>query len=424
VDSGTLFPTEKPMGGPENGLANLWGREKITKKPTPVVGKKTKWEIPTCTIQASTNVFDWRGKLELLHGDAEDFSIKTLMKATKALFRILTITMALVPQAHAQIYLANAGGGIGEYDAITGAAINANFAGGRTTYGLVLSGNTLYGLYPNGGPVSEYDATTGATINANFIPANGLIGGEGLAISGNSLFLPGPFIVGQYDATTGAAINANFITGLCNDPAGLLVSANNLYVANPSCGTVGKYDATTGVAINANFITGLSGPFGLAVSGNNLFVANGGTTTVGKYDATSGAAINANFITGLSSAPEGIAISGNNLLVAQYATGIVGEYNATTGATINANFITGVSGVTFLVVAPEAGPTINIQKAVYLTSTNLLTGSNYQVQSSTDLVNWTNQGSVFTATTNCWQSTNYWSVTNWNQLFFRLQLAP
>lgn len=71
--------------------------------------------------------------------------------------------------------------------------------------------------------------------------------------------------------------------------------------------------------------------------------------------------------------------------------------------------------------ALESAPIVNIQKAVYLTSSNLWTGSNYQVQASSDLINWTNQGSVFTATNSSWRSTNYWDVANWNQLFFRLQ---
>ncbi|MGD0350930.1 MAG: hypothetical protein ABSB84_11560 [Verrucomicrobiota bacterium] len=70
--------------------------------------------------------------------------------------------------------------------------------------------------------------------------------------------------------------------------------------------------------------------------------------------------------------------------------------------------------------AIQSAPIINIQKAVYLTSSNLWTGSNYQVQASTDLLNWTNQGSVFTATNSSWSSTQYWNVSNWNQLFFRL----
>jgi hypothetical protein len=63
---------------------------------------------------------------------------------------------------------------------------------------------------------------------------------------------------------------------------------------------------------------------------------------------------------------------------------------------------------------------LSIQKAVYVNTVNLFVGSNYQVQVSSDLINWTNYGDVFTATNNYWQSTNYWQVSNWNQLFFRL----
>jgi len=74
--------------------------------------------------------------------------------------------------------------------------------------------------------------------------------------------------------------------------------------------------------------------------------------------------------------------------------------------------------------ALESAPIVNILKAVYLTSNNLWTGSNYQVQASSDLINWTNQGTPFTATNSSWSSTNYWNVSDWNQLFFRLKLAP
>jgi hypothetical protein len=64
------------------------------------------------------------------------------------------------------------------------------------------------------GVVSEYDATTGAAINASFI--TGLMFPGGLAVSGNTLFVANELgtTVGKYDANTGAAINASFITGL------------------------------------------------------------------------------------------------------------------------------------------------------------------------------------------------------------------
>jgi len=359
--------------------------------------------------------------------------LKTFKHWLGGLIAALCGTLSITA-AHAQIYVANAGGSVGEYDATTGVATNANFITGlHAPYALAVSGNNLYVLGANGGPVSEYNATTGAGINTNLITGSSNIGGEGHAVSGNNLYVPGPFIVGKYGATTGAAINTNFISGLLNTPAGLVISGNILYVANPNPGNpyasiVGEYDATTGAAINASFITnGLNFPLGLALSGNNLYVANNNdfdpsAGTVGEYDATTGAVINTNFITGLNGV-EGITVSGNVLFVTQYAIGIVGEYDATTGAAISTNFITVAGAPTFVLVVPKPAPIINIQKAVYLTSTNLLAGLNYQVQASSDLINWTNQGSVFTATTNVWQSTNYWNVNDWNQLFFRVQLA-
>ena len=71
-----------------------------------------------------------------------------------------------------------------------------------------------------------------------------------------------------------------------------------------------------------------------------------------------------------------------------------------------------------LIESPEV---LNIKKAVYLDSPNLKVGTNYQVQVSSNLLNWTNSGAIFTATNSSWRTTNYWDVENWNQLYFRLQ---
>jgi hypothetical protein len=71
--------------------------------------------------------------------------------------------------------------------------------------------------------------------------------------------------------------------------------------------------------------------------------------------------------------------------------------------------------------AVESQQGISLIKAVALQDYGLTVGSNYQVQVSSDLINWTNQGSVFRAASPYWQSTNYWQVANWNQLFFRLE---
>jgi hypothetical protein len=61
------------------------------------------------------------------------------------------------------------GGTVGEFDATTGAAINATLVTGLTypPYAVSVSGNHL--LVGEGPGVSEYNATTGKLINANFI---------------------------------------------------------------------------------------------------------------------------------------------------------------------------------------------------------------------------------------------------------------
>ena len=51
-------------------------------------------------------------------------------------------------------------------------------------------------------------------------------------------------------------------------------------------------------------------------------------------------------------------------------------------------------------------------------------GTNYQLQISGNLINWTNQGTAFTATTNNMTYPQYWDVDGWGSLFFRLQVAP
>jgi hypothetical protein len=79
-----------------------------------------------------------------------------------------------------------------------------------------------------------------------------------------------------------------------------------------------------------------------------------------------------------------------------------------------------------LSIAVIPGPEwINLRKAVYVDFSNLRLGTNYQLQTSTSLTGtWTNFGSVFTATNSTMNYSNYWNVSDWNQLFFRLQVLP
>lgn len=75
-------------------------------------------------------------------------------------------------------------------------------------------------------------------------------------------------------------------------------------------------------------------------------------------------------------------------------------------------------------VSYKLGPIVDLIKAVKPSFSNLTLTTNYQLQVSSDLNNWTNQGSAFTATNTSMIYPQYWDVDNWSQLFFRLQVAP
>ena len=73
----------------------------------------------------------------------------------------------------------------------------------------------------------------------------------------------------------------------------------------------------------------------------------------------------------------------------------------------------------------EAGPAaVALIEAVKPSFNNLVLGIPYQLQASTDLNTWTNLGSAFTATNTSMTYPQYFDVPNWNQLFFRLNVAP
>jgi hypothetical protein len=285
-------------------------------------------------------------------------------------FLIAVAAVWAIPRnAHAQLYVTHEPGGagvVGAYDAKTGAAINASFITGlNNPVGLVVKGstNTLFVANLASGQqgtatVGKYDATTGVAINARFI--RGLNAATGLAVLGNTLFVASfnnsniyPGMVSTYDANTGAEIQPGFIITLLA-PFALAVKVTPLeplhksilFVADAGQGIVEGFGAVIPTAIFA--VTGLNDPEGLAVFGNTLFVANYGSGTVGAYDAKTGVAINASFITRLNQ-PDGLAVLGNTLFVLNFAsgqkgTGTVGKYDATTGAAINASFITGLTG--------------------------------------------------------------------------------
>ena len=119
-------------------------------------------------------------------------------------------------------------------------------------------------LYVSGSStIGEYNASTGAAINASLV--SGLSEAFGIAVSGSDLFVSyGSNTIGEYSASTGAAINASLVSGL-NGPGGIAVSGLDLYVSYGG-NTIGEYNASTGAPINASLVSGLNFPALIAVT--------------------------------------------------------------------------------------------------------------------------------------------------------------
>jgi hypothetical protein len=74
--------------------------------------------------------------------------------------------------------------------------------------------------------------------------------------------------------------------------------------------------------------------------------------------------------------------------------------------------------------AIESGPRVDLIKAVKPSFSNLTLTTNYQLQVSSNMSTWTNQGSPFTATNSAMIYPQYFDVDNWDKLFFRVQSVP
>jgi hypothetical protein len=129
----------------------------------------------------------------------------------------------------------------------------------------------------------------------------------GITISGNKIFVAQNqnHTIGEY-TTTGATVNADLISNV-SSPVGIVVTANDIFVANYS-GTEGIEEFTlSGTAVGTPLVYDDDGPNALALSGNDLFVSNDvvpsgsyneSSATIGEY-TTSGTTVNASLITGV-----------------------------------------------------------------------------------------------------------------------------
>jgi hypothetical protein len=140
-------------------------------------------------------------------------------------------------------------------------------------------------------------------------PTSGLVkGAYALAVNRNVLYVTnnyqnsnGDFYISTYTADTGALINANFIqipTGglyglalknISANPPCADLPFNTLYVSVYSGNAPGvyTYNACTGQLIKGPFVS-VNEPYGIAIGGNTLYVASYQDSAIYEFDATTG----------------------------------------------------------------------------------------------------------------------------------------
>jgi uncharacterized repeat protein (TIGR03803 family) len=317
--------------------------------------------------------------------------------------------------------------------------------------GLVLSGNTLYGTAFNGGSgdagtVFKVNTDgTGFTTLHSFIPlSDGSGPAASLILSGNTLYGT-TYQGGSSGWGTVFAVNTNgsgftnlhtFIYGSdgAHPSAGLVLSGNTLYGTTEYSGSSGQgmvfavntdgsgftklYSFT---ALNFTNIDGAQPCASLILSGTTLFgTANrGGISGMGTVFAvnTDGSRFtNLHSFTATSGSPYPTNSDGTNP-----QAGLILSGNTLYG-TANGGGSSGYGPVFSLSLT--SSPILTLLKAVKPSFSNLTLSTNYQLQISSDMKTWTNQGSPFTATNTSMVYPQYWDVDNWNKLFFRLQVAP
>ena len=326
-----------------------------------------------------------------------------LVKTPPTIFRKLSgvlfaalLGLLTVNAANAQIYVLdfNSNNAVEEFNAGTGAVINASVVPILYPQGIALSGNNLY-VMNGAGTISKYNATTDAVINPSLV--SGLVYGAEIAVSGNNLYVAystGPSggtiinTIGVYNATTGVAINPTFTSV----PGGNLkvyfaLSGDDLYVAN---GTITEYNATSGAVINSSIGAG-SGAYGsIGISGNNLYVE--ASDGVDEYNATTGALIKSALVA-LYQNMGPLAVSGGDLFVSNDENGTVDKYNATTGVLIKTGLISGFN-LPGLLLALNVPPAITSTASATFTTTELggftvtATGTPAPTFSATRLPSW------------------------------------
>lgn len=147
------------------------------------------------------------------------------------------------------------------------------------------------------------------------------------------------------------------------------------------------------------------------------------------HRATATAVLVNGFVVGATITDGGCGYSNAPLVLIQGGGGSGAAATAVVSNGIVSNIIftdagSGYTNAPSIYIYSPLGLQIGLIKALRPSFSDLFLGATYQLQLSSDLNSWTNEGSPFTAIAPTMAYPQYWDVENWSQLFFRLQVVP
>jgi hypothetical protein len=148
------------------------------------------------------------------------------------------------------------------------------------------------------------------------------------------------------------------------------------------------------------------------------------------YPATATATVVNGFVVGVTLTDGGCGYTNTPvvLLVGGGGTGATATALVTNGVVVGITITDAGTGYTstptVLIYSSIISSQIGLIRAVIPTFSSLSVGLSYQLQVSSGLNTWTNYGSSFVATNAALIYPQYFNVTNWDQLFFRLLGSP
>jgi hypothetical protein len=203
------------------------------------------------------------------------------------------------------------------------------------------------------------------------------------------------------------------------DPSYPLISAIGIYdfTGDPFGGFRGTIDD---VRIYTNALT--------AAQVQQLYVYESIGPGCRTHRATATAQISGGSIVGANIADVGCGYTNTPLvaILGGGGTGATATAVVSNGAVVSVAITNPGSGYTSapaIYIYSPMGLQVDLAKAVKPSFSDLLIGTNYQLQLSADLVTWTNQGSPFTATAPTMVYPQYFDA-DWGSLFFRVHSVP